>query len=218
MRKRTLGSLMAAMLVPPAALSMGGWATITLDELPEYVVAGEPVRLAFTIRQHGVEGMSGLRASVEGQSGTRRVEARAMAGRKAGEYSVSLALPEPGEWTLTIRSGFGPSNLTLLPIRAIAAGSPAPASRTEAERGQRLFVAKGCVTCHVHGATNKQSMVPGPDLTHKRFEEAYLKGWLANPGKLTPNLSLEMPNLQLKSQEIAALVSFLNSDRHAATK
>ena len=218
MMKRPLGYLMSALLLPPAALYLGGWATITVEDLPDYVVAGQPVKVAFTVRQHGREAMSGLRASVDGRSGRHRVDARALAGEKPGTYSVSLTLPEPGDWSLTIRSGFGPSNLTLLPLRAIAPGAVAPAPITDAERGKRLFVAKGCVTCHVHGTTNKESMVPGPELTHKRFDVDYLKGWLAKGGKLTPTSSLEMPNLQLKPQEIGALVSFLNADRRSASK
>lgn len=220
MKKRSLAFLMSAMVLPPAAIYFGGWASITVEDLPDYVVTGQPVKLAFTVRQHGVEAMSGLRASVEGRSGTKRVDARAVAGEKPGEYAVSLSLPEPGDWALTIRSGFGPSDLTLLPIRAIAPGTPAPAPLGDAERGKRLFVAKGCVTCHVHGTTNEKSMVPGPELTHKRFEVEYLKGWLANPTRRSGSSypGLEMPNLSLKSQEIAALVSFLNSDRRSAAR
>ncbi|HSA55217.1 MAG TPA: c-type cytochrome [Gemmatimonadaceae bacterium] len=220
MRRRSLGYLMSALLLPPVAIYAGGWATITVEELPDYAVAGQPLELAFTVRQHGEEAMSGLRASIEGRSGRHRVEARARAGEKAGQYAVSLTLPEPGDWSLTIRSGFGPSDLTLLPIRAIAPGAAAPAALTDAERGRRLFVAKGCVTCHVHGTTNEKSMVPGPELTHKRFEAGYLKGWLANPtrraGSLYPTLA--MPNLSLAEREIAALVSFLNAEGRSASK
>lgn len=220
MNNRSLAFLMSAMLVSPAAIYVGGWASITVEDLPDYVVTGQPVNLAFTIRQHGVEAMSSLRASVEGRSGAHRVAARARAGEKPGEYAVSLTLPEPGDWTFTIRSGFGPSDLTLLPIRAIAPDMPAPAPLTNAERGKRLFVAKGCVTCHVHATTNEKSIVPGPELTHKRFEVDHLKGWLANPSRRTASMysGLEMPNLHLKSQEIAALVSFLNAERGSAAK
>ena len=38
----------------------GGWAVITLDELPTNVTAGEPLTIGFTVLQHGKTPMSGL--------------------------------------------------------------------------------------------------------------------------------------------------------------
>ena len=38
----------------------GGWAIITLDELPTDVVAGKPLTIGFVVRQHGITPMSGL--------------------------------------------------------------------------------------------------------------------------------------------------------------
>ena len=53
MKKRSLAFLMSAMVLPPAAIYFGGWASITVEDLPDYVVTGQPVKLAFTVRQHG---------------------------------------------------------------------------------------------------------------------------------------------------------------------
>src|SRR3954452_10865809 len=36
-----------------ATVLAGDWATITIAIFPEYAVAGEPLNLTFTIRQHG---------------------------------------------------------------------------------------------------------------------------------------------------------------------
>ena len=48
---------------------LGGWAVVTVDDLPDYVVAGQPVRLSFVVRQHGMTPLDGLRPSVEARSG-----------------------------------------------------------------------------------------------------------------------------------------------------
>ena len=45
-------------------LGAGGWAVVTLDTLPESVVASTPVRLSFTVRQHGQTLMDGLQPRV----------------------------------------------------------------------------------------------------------------------------------------------------------
>ena len=46
-----LALLLSVVLAIPAFA--GGWAIITLDELPTGVVAGEPLTIGFTVLQHG---------------------------------------------------------------------------------------------------------------------------------------------------------------------
>jgi hypothetical protein len=219
--KRSLALLSSALLLPSAAAWLGGWASIGVEELPEHAVAGQPLNMAFTVRAHGKEGMAGLQPTIEARLDKRLVRARATPAGGAGRYAFALALPEPGDWKVTIHSGFGPSRLELLPIRAIAAGSPPPAPLAEVERGKRLFVAKGCVTCHVHRDVNERSIAEvGPELTHKRFDSAYLTSWLTNPAATrapSPG-SPQMPDQHLQPREIASLVSFINADRVAAKK
>ena len=36
-----------------SAFAVGGWAAVTVDDVPEYLVAGKPVTLSFVVRQHG---------------------------------------------------------------------------------------------------------------------------------------------------------------------
>jgi cytochrome c553 len=219
--KRGLGFLLSALLLPSAAAWLGGWATISVEDLPDYAVAGQPLEMAFTVRSHGNAGVTGLEPTVEARSGKRRVTARATATAGAGRYAFRLALPEPGDWSVNIHSGMGPFQLSLLPIRAIAPGSPPPAPLTDAERGKHLFVAKGCVGCHVHRAANDRAMVNiGPELTHRRFDRAYLESWLKDPAATrapSPG-SEQMPNMHLKPREIASLVAFINAERAAASK
>ncbi len=205
-----------------AAHPFGGWATITVEDLPEYMTARQPVTLAFTVRQHGVTPLSGLKGSVEARSGGLEVRASAVSGKEAGRYSASLTLPQAGAWTITIKSGFMNSERTLAPIQAIEPGVAAPTRLSETERGLRLFVAKGCVTCHVHrdaaGAGAGLSIAVGPELTGRHYPADFLGQLLADPAKvpLTATTRRTMPNLGLKPNEIGLLVAFLNAERHAS--
>jgi mono/diheme cytochrome c family protein len=209
-------TLPGSLLLAGAAFVWGGWATITVEDLPDYLIAGQPTTLEFTVRQHGVERTSGLKAAVVARSGKLETSVMALPGRKAGQYAAALTLPEAGDWTITIKSGFGPTNLTLMPIRAVAPGTqvaslPAPA------RGQRLFVAKGCVTCHAHTAVKSTGMEGAPELSERRLPAEYLARFLANPAAVKPVSRGEwgMPNLELKQQEIVALIAFLNPVQQA---
>lgn len=207
--------LPAFLLLPAAAHYAGGWAVITVEELPDYIVAGEPVALTFTVRQHGMTPLEGLRPHVVAKAGKAetRVEATPV---KAGQYTAMLNVPQPGEWTITIHSGFGPSKTTLLPLAAVASGTRALPPLPDAQRGRRLFVAKGCISCHLHGAVDAGSPGNvGPELTARRYPAEYLSSILANPSiiRSTRAGAPPMPNLNLEQREIASLVAFINSDR-----
>jgi mono/diheme cytochrome c family protein len=198
----------------------GGWAVVSIQDVPDYAVAGQPLTLTYAVRQHGEELLPDLRGTVSARSASGgSVSAAARAAGQRGYYAATLTLPNAGDWTVTIESGFGKSRNKLVPLRAIAAGAQAP-SLTPAERGLRLFVAKGCVTCHTHGDSKSEIGDGAPDLTGKTFAPAYLADFLTNP-KIKPAANKngwQMPNMQLKQPEIAALVAFINSDRRVAAK
>jgi cytochrome c553 len=201
------------------AAHVGGWATITLEDLPEHAVAGQPVTLTYTVRQHGVELMSGLDGRVEARSGRLTARAPAAPGDSRGRYVAGVTFPQPGSWTVTIHSGFGRSSVTLLPLRVIAAGAPAPLAVPAAERGRQLFVAKGCQSCHLHGDVAGSGTAPvGPELTGRRFAAEYLQRFLADPSIRRParGTGKGMPDLDLDDREIAALAAFINTERQAA--
>jgi mono/diheme cytochrome c family protein len=193
-------------------LNFGGWAVITVQDLPDRVVAGQPVTLDFTVRQHGHTLLADLQPRILAQAGAEQVSAAAQPGSSAGRYRVSFTLPRPGGWTITVYSGFGNNNVTLMPIPAVSPGAAAP-EIAAAERGRRLFVAKGCVTCHVHPEVPASGVVTvGPDLTGRRFTTEYLQRFLADPDIATTRGAggFAMPNLDLAPREIAALAAFIN--------
>jgi mono/diheme cytochrome c family protein len=189
----------------------GGWAVITVNEFPDHAVAGQPLNLTFTVRQHGMTLLTGLEPSVRATAaGGLVAKAAATARREPGMYSAALTLPKAGDWTITITSGFTVSELTLPTLKVIAPGAAAPAAFSSMTRGLRLFTTKGCVGCHTHleVRAERSSSQTGGDLTGKRFASDYLRKFLADP-RIKP---ADMPNLNLKPEEIDALAGFINKD------
>jgi mono/diheme cytochrome c family protein len=197
-----------------ARLAAGGWAVVTLKDVPEYMVAGKSLSLTYAVRQHGVHLTPGLAGWIEARdAGGVVVKAKASPAADTGYYLATLTLPTPGTWTLTVHSGFLTSASAPFSLRVVAGGAN-PSELTAAERGKALMAAKGCVTCHTHeGVSNPASFRFAPDLTTGRLAPAYLKTFLADPSIKAPSRpGLVMPNLQLTHAEIGALVAFLSPD------
>ena len=213
--------LTAFLLLPLAAYRFGGWAVVTVDDLPDYVPAGQPITLGFTVRQHGVTLLSDLKPTVEARGAGADVTASGKPGSTAGHYTATITFPKAGAWNVVINSGFGSSRAKLLPLEAVDPRGTPPAAIAERERGRRLFVAKGCVTCHVHDEVSRDvNFSVGPDLTGRRWPAVYLAKFLADPSiaQLPPGTSNRMPNLGLAPREITALVTFVNTDRQVSKR
>ncbi len=208
----------AAALFVGVAANYGGWATVTVENLPDQLTAGQPYNLTFSIRQHGVDLLGDLTPYVQLKSGNAEFTARAVATNKRGFYTATLNVPKPGDWSANIQTSFGKSHLKLLPIAAIANGAKSSVSYSQPERGHRLFVAKGCVSCHQHTRVEESGTYKaGPDLTDTRFAVAYLREFLADPSIKAPTTQARMPKLNLNDREITALVAFINSEANVRT-
>lgn len=216
MKKLAFGAIGAALAVSTiASARWGGWAVVTVDNVPDRLVVGKPQVFSFVVRQHGVDRMRGLSPSIEARSGGMRVAGRAWQSLVTGTYSASITVPEAGDWSITIESGFGSSKARLLPLRA-GDSTQRMAALTEAERGRHLFAAKGCIACHVHRAVDLETELrnAAPDLTDRRFAADYLARYLADPSikPQSPGM-MRMPNLALREPEIASLVAFINTEQ-----
>jgi len=87
--------------------------------------------------------------------------------------------------------------------------------------GRQLFQAKGCASCHQHGALASSGQFSAgwsggsaPVLTAYPADPAYLRAWLHDPQALKP--ATPMPNLGLSAAEITALIAFIKSDPPAS--
>lgn len=271
----------------------GGWAVISLDELPTGVVAGKPHTIGFTVLQHGKTPMSGLDPTITARLSNDEVLTFSAAPEgKPGHYTATLIFPKGGNWEWSIQaftmdlkmpelsvaaagtvslnqpvvkseSQFASvSRLLIVRLLAFAIGlvgllvafrsksrmavaltglcflvgitsfmleSAVPEveaqgrsssevtvdpSVSQVELGRQLFIAKGCITCHVNsratrdseyltiemGATNLSNFSAHPDVLRMR---------LTDPAIVKSDT--KMPQLQLSESEIEALVVFINS-------
>jgi cytochrome c2 len=97
--------LLSALAFAVPALA-GGWAVITLDELPGPVKANQPLEIGFMIRQHGVTPLGDLspiiNAHIDGSTQTVRVLAEDKG--ETGHYAATLVLPQSGTWQWEIEA------------------------------------------------------------------------------------------------------------------
>lgn len=219
-RRLSVLILGAGMLIAASTLDAGGWAVITVDDLPDRLVASQPFDLTFTVRQHGARPIPGLSPKIQATAGDQEIAADARGTGRAGQYAASLTLPRAAEWTITIHSGFGASRLTLMPLK-VSASSEQAVAMPEALRGQHLFVAKGCVTCHGRETgTPNVSVRQGPELVPNKYQAEFLARVLTDPSARPRQAQFPspMPDLGLRAHEIPALVAFINSPRAVAAR
>ena len=235
MKRLSLGILGAVFIAGTVAFaSMGGWAVITINKIPDAWIVGKPLQLSWRVRQHGVTLLEGLHPTLEARDGSRRVRGTTWAFDEDGEkgYRGQITFPEAGDWQVTVYSGFGRSKAVLIPWRVVDSVTPVlgtveshlrkigVTALSEPERGRRNFAALGCVTCHVHRAVGIAGEISdvGPDLTDKRFAPDYLARFLADPSIKPPTNGRQMPNLGLREKDIAPIIAFINSERRVTRR
>ena len=241
MKKLALGAGMLLIATTAAYSAFGGWAVVKINKIPDAWVVGKPLILSWEVRQHGVRRMGPedqLHPTLEARSGSRVVRGTAAAYTEEGwtGFRGSIVFPTTGDWQVTINSGFGDARAVLVPWRVVDSvrtirgtveehlATLGIARFSEVERGRRLFVAQGCVNCHVHRAVEvtgqKSTLAFGPELTDRRLPADYLAKFLANPSiKPATAGKPQMPDLDLREKEIVPLVAFLTAaERRAATR
>lgn len=273
----------------------GGWAVITLDELPTNVVSGEPLTIGFTVLQHGKTPMTDLSPIIVANlHKDTEFKVIAEAEGEPGHYTATLTFPKEGEWSWSIQAFTMDQKMPMLMVAAPAVAAPPVVEETAAmpsaspmilvsaavlalglagavvgyrrksrpvlaltalcllagvilliagagatseveaqaqsevmiekaegeaalsqvEYGRQLFIAKGCITCHVNtraasrseywtiemGATNLSNFSASPEILFIRLKDPS-----------AAKSDTQMPNLELKKEEIEALVAFINS-------
>jgi mono/diheme cytochrome c family protein len=105
----------------------GGWAVITLDELPAGVVAGEPLTVGFTVLQHGRTPMDGLDPTITATlPKSESLVVHAKPEGETGHYTATLTFPTAGNWNWSIQAF---SMEQTMPALSVAASLAAPVSQ-----------------------------------------------------------------------------------------
>lgn len=110
MRKTGFLLILLLLLAAVPAVLAGNWASITLDEPPGEIRAGEPWVAGLTVLRHGVtpihnlgEGMPVEPTFVATNKATgERVEAVARPDKELGRFMLEVTFPSNGEWEWVI--------------------------------------------------------------------------------------------------------------------
>lgn len=223
--KRVLAILiLGGVLVAATPRAFGGWATVTLLEVPEYLEVGTATTISFKIRQHGetvvwdrepalILGGAGLFARVFKQD-----RVRAHKSDVHGVYEATITPERAGELSVTVDTDVYGWEVQLLPFDVVDSDH-GPVMLSDAARGSQLFVAKGCATCHTKldddALSGIRTAAVGPSLTARVFAQDYLAMKIKNPaeGRTASTGDFVMPQLELDVPEIEALVRYLNGSR-----
>jgi hypothetical protein len=97
-------ALLLTLIVVIPALA-GGWAVITLDEMPSNLVAGKPFTIGFTVLQHGRTPMTDLHPTITAAlNKEQELVMDAEPEGKPGHYVATVTLPLEGEWQWSVQA------------------------------------------------------------------------------------------------------------------
>ncbi len=158
------------LLISPALA--GGFAVITLDELPREVRAGETIQIALMLRAHGHTPVDGVHVTLEAvhQATGARIEAVGQQHGVPGHYVIDVVFPTDGEWAWTI-AGYGPESylplLTVLPATGSLAASSLPGTtlplRTTIRLAALTLIAAAVILALLPRAPRKRSLATAAD-------------------------------------------------------
>ncbi|RPJ26343.1 MAG: hypothetical protein EHM33_11930 [Chloroflexi bacterium] len=128
-----LGFALLLSLVFAIPAFAGGWAVITLDELPTDVIAGEPLTIGFTVLQHGITPMSDIDPTVTARlSSDEKLVVYGESDGKPGHYVATLTFPKEGNWEWSIQAFTMDQPMPALSVAApVAAPADQPVAKTE---------------------------------------------------------------------------------------
>jgi cytochrome c2 len=123
-----------ASLVLAIPVLAGGWAVITLDELPTDVQAGEPVTVGFMVRQHGITPMEGLDPTITARLGFNdKFVVQAAPEGEPGHYTAALTFPREGNWEWSIQAFSMDQPMPVLQVSSKAEAANPPVTNVEAQ-------------------------------------------------------------------------------------
>jgi hypothetical protein len=126
----TIATLVGLLVLVPAAMA-GGWAVVTLDELPLEVRQGQSVLLGFMVRQHGTTATNAVEPYLEARNVEtgETIRFAAQQDGPVGHFILEVTFPSAGSWEWSIVpapfAGTELAPLTVLPA-VIQQVEPAP--------------------------------------------------------------------------------------------
>ena len=119
---------LALLLMTALVASAGGWAVITLDELPSQITAGQAWSMGFTVRQHGQTLRSDLKPIVRFDRAGAQESFQVTAQRQgaAGHYIAEIQFPSAGQWSWRVdieQFGMLAQDMPPLTVQAALAGN-----------------------------------------------------------------------------------------------
>lgn len=221
----------AAVLTAATPALRGGWAILTVHDLPDAVTAGAATTLTFSLRQHGEQMLAGRAPVVILRSGGwlgERPRVTAERTREPGVYRATFTAPEGEKLFVRVDADFNGWTVDLWPIAVrtvqastvttVANADIAPAAH---ERGRALYIAKGCVGCHTKQDDAELEDYPsirvGPDLGGRSFPLDFLVQKMTDAASLRPvqprfgaRIAV-MPQLEVSAEEARAIAGYLNA-------
>lgn len=106
----TIALALVALLAGTSAALAGGWAIVTLDQLPQDVRAGQSTQIGFVVRQHGKTptniGLDGQRLSpmvtITQAGDAKPIAFPARQTGATGHFVADITFPRAGEWEWAI--------------------------------------------------------------------------------------------------------------------
>ena len=147
---RSFGIAVVLLLTTVLIAQAGGWAVITLDELPPQITTGQTLTLGFIVRQHGKTLRDDLRPLLHFARADTTESFSATAEREgvSGHYSASVTFPSAGQWNWRVdieQFGMVTQDMPALNVSAAAApaGVASSAAASSAAASNALPVAAG---------------------------------------------------------------------------
>lgn len=166
---RSLAIALMLLLMTAITATAGGWAVITLDELPGQIVAGQSFTIGFTVRQHGRTLRDDLAPILRFDRSDAKDSLNFTAKREgdSGHYVASVTLPGDGQWSWKVDiEQFGMVTQDMSPLTVVTAAPPnAPAAvsvpAAVPESAPESALASATTTVPVVPVTNTAPLVAG---------------------------------------------------------
>lgn len=124
-------AVLAALLLAVPTFA-GGWAVVTIDDLPTHIVAGQSIAIGFTVRQHGHTLRNDIDPILHFERKDTEASFTALAQHDGdGHYLARLSFPDAGKWDWHV--GTEEFNMFSQPLPVLTVSAPVQAVKARAQ-------------------------------------------------------------------------------------